>query len=316
MLLGTGEHTYELAGGWAKLPEGESFVDVSGMAIDSQDRIYVFNRGAHPVMVFDREGNLLSAWGNGLFDRPHGIFVGPDGSVYCTDDGNHTVTKYTPDGRLLMTLGNKNRPSDTGYVKVGALAENVLTIQRSAPPFNRPTGVHVPLSGEIYVSDGYGNARVHKFAPDGTLLLSWGEPGTGPGQFRVPHVVRVDREDRVWVCDRENSRIQIFDSGGKLLSIWDHIAGKPTDLFFDFAGKGTVYVGLKSWNLPHGLSIFTMDGKLLARWGRTQAEDAMFWTPHSLVVDSRGDIYVGEIRHEMASVDRGSRAVQKFVRKT
>lgn len=315
MLLGTGEHTYELADGWAKLPEGESFVDVSGMAIDSEDRVYVFNRGAHPVMVFDREGNLLSAWGNGLFDRPHGIFVGPDGSVYCTDDGNHTVTKYTPDGRLLMTLGNRNRPSDTGYVKVGALAENVLTIQRSAPPFNRPTGVHVPPSGEIYVSDGYGNARVHKFAPDGTLLLSWGEPGTGPGQFRVPHVVRVDREDRVWVCDRENSRIQIFDSGGKLLRIWDHIAGKPTDLFFDFAGKGTVYVGLKSWNLPHGLSIFTMDGELLARWGRTQAEDAMFWTPHSLVVDSRGDIYVGEIRHEMAAVDRGSRAVQKFVKK-
>ncbi len=315
MLHGEGKHTYELLDNWAELPEGEAFVDVSGLAVDAQDRLYVFNRGRHPVMVFNRDGKLLQAWGEGQFSRPHGIFVAPDGSVYCTDDGNHTVTKHAPDGKVLMTLGNKGQPSDTGYVNLGTLSKSVLTIDHSGPPFNRPTGVQVLPSGLIYVSDGYGNARIHKFAADGGLLFSWGDPGTGPGQFRVPHCVRVDTQGRVWVCDRENSRIQIFDSQGHFLTMWDDIGGKPTDLFFDFAGEGTVYIGIKSQNLPHGVSIFTMDGKLLARWGSTQGSDTMFWTPHSLVVDSLGDIYVGEIRHEMRPLDRGSRAVQKFIKK-
>ena len=194
MYDGTGKYTYELVDGWAKMPEGVSFIDVGGLSIDSQDRVYVLNRGAHPVMVFDREGNLLTTLGKGLFNRPHGVCIGPDGSLYCTDDGNHTVMKFAPDGKLLMTLGNKDHPSDTGYVNKGSMEEKLATIKRSGPPFNRPAGVALSSSGEIYVSDGYGNARVHKFTPDGTLLFSWGEPGTAPGQFRVPHSVRVDKK--------------------------------------------------------------------------------------------------------------------------
>jgi DNA-binding beta-propeller fold protein YncE len=320
MLFGSGKHTYELVKGWAKLPEGWKFVDVGGLSIDSQDRVYVLNRGGHPVMVFDREGNLLTSWGESIFDRPHGTCSGPDGSVYCTDDGNHTVTKLTPEGKPLLTLGNKGQPSDTGYTKKSELALSLATIKRGGPPFNRPTGVNVSPSGEIYVSDGYGNARIHRFAPDGALLSSWGEPGTAPGQFRLPHSVRLDRQGHVWVCDRENGRIQIFNAEGQFLSRWVDVGGKPADLFF--GDDGTVYVTVKSEDRPHGVSIFTSDGDLLARWGSQAPPDsiadnetALFITPHAIVVDSRGDIYVGEIRHEMAKVDRGNRAMQKFVRR-
>lgn len=323
MLYGTGKYTYELVDGWAKLPEGEAFVDVGGLSIDSEDRVYVLSRSAHPVMVFDREGNLLTGWGKEFFSRPHGCCLGPNGSVYCTDNDNHTVAKFTPDGKLLMTLGNKDQPSDTGYVHTPSapLSERVATIKRSGPPFNRPTGVAISSSGEIYVSDGYGNARIHKFTPDGNLLFSWGEPGTGPGQFRVPHAVWVDKQERVWVCDRENSRIQIFSAQGEFISQWADIGGKPCEIFFD--DEGTVYASIKSGSHPHGVSIFTIDGELLTRWGsqgpRDEIQDkeaAMFVTPHAIGVDSRGDIYVGEIRHAMAKVDQGSRALQKFVKKS
>ena len=262
MIYGTGKYTYELVDEWAKLPEGWSFGGaIGGLTVDLKDRVYVLNRGAHPVIVFDREGNLLATLGEGLFNCPHGSYLGPDFAIYCTDDGNHTVSKFTNDGKLLMTLGNKDQPSDTGYVR----KEGTLSVKRSAPPFNRPTGVALSSSGEIYVSDGYGNARIHKFAPDGTLLFSWGDPGTAPGQFRTPHSILVDKQERVWVCDRENSRIQIFNAEGEFLSQWDDIGGKPCAMFFD--SEGTVYVSTKSGKEPHGVSIFTNDGKLLARWG-------------------------------------------------
>ncbi len=314
MSYGTGKHTYEMVGGWARLPEGWSFADVGGLSIDSQDRVYVLSRGGHPVMVFDRDGNLLDSWGEGFFSRPHGTCIGPDGAVYCTDDGNHTVSKFTSDGKLLMRLGNKDQPSDTGYAKQSELAMSLATIKRGGPPFNRPTGVFASATGEIYVSDGYGNARVHKFSPEGNLLLSWGEPGTAPCQFCLPHSVRVDQQNRVWVCDRENSRIQIFDAQGQFISQWTDVGGKPADLFF---GKDkTVYVAVKSGERPHGVSIFTTDGESLAHWGTTGNEAADFWSPHAIVVDSRGDIYLGEIRHEMGKIDPGNRALRKFVKRT
>ncbi len=315
MLHGAGEHTYEQLDGWAKLPEGMSFHNIGGLFIDPQDRVHVVSRGSptQPIMVLDRAGNVLRVWGEGIFNHPHGICIGPDGCAYVADDGNHTVSKFSPDGTLLFMLGNKDHPSDTGYSGKGD--QGTLTIQRAGPPFNRPTNLGLSSTGDIFVSDGYGNARVHRFAPDGTLLFSWGEPGTGPGQFRQVHSLRVDRKDRIWVCDRENSRIQIFDTEGNFLGQWADVGGQPSDLWFDYAGEGTVYVAVKSGPLPHGISIFTMDGKVLARWGETGAEDAMFWNPHAIAVDSKGDVYQGEMRHHLAKTDAGHRALQKFVRK-
>lgn len=313
MPYGSGKYTYELVDGWAKLPEGWSFKDVSSVTTDAQDRVYVLNRGGHPVMVFDREGNFLYSWGEGLFQRAHGSGMGPDGSIYCTDDILHVVYKFTPEGKLLQTLGNKGQPSDSGYVADYAdFFWSLTTIVRGAPPFNRPTGVAVTDSGVIYVSDGYGNARVHKFSPEGELLLSWGEPGYKTGHFRLPHDIWVDRQERVWVPDRENSRIQIFNAQGKFLSQWEDLI-RPTDLFID--DEGTVYV----CELCERVSIFSNDGKLLSRWSNNEGTDmakALFLAPHTIAVDSRGDIYVGDVSYAGKGVDRGSKVVQKFARKT
>jgi DNA-binding beta-propeller fold protein YncE len=320
MAYGKGKYTYELLDWQAKFPDGWTPVEVNGLAIDSQDRLYAFNTGEYPVTVFDRDGNLLSTWGQGDFGHNHGALIGPDNCIYYADDGNHTVSKYTLDGKLLMTLGEKDKPSDTGFSWVDEngkrrdFMEALTSTKRGGPPFNAPTGVALSPSGEIYVSDGYGNARVHKFTPDGKLLFSWGEPGHGPGQFIVPHAVAVDKNGRVLVADRHNNRIQIFDDQGKYLTEWGDLI-LPTDIFID--QDQVVYVS----ELHPRLSIFDLDGKLLARWGnegRTK-EDPLFVTLHSVVVDSRGDIYVAEVmgiyQGDPFLDTRKTRMIQKFARK-
>lgn len=312
MPYGAGKYTYELVDGWAKLPEGESFRDVGGIAIDdTNDRVYILNRSDHPIMVLDRAGNLLNMWGEGFFNRAHGSCLGPDGSLYCTDDRNHIVAKFTPEGKLLMTLGTKGQASDTGYFRTFDFWESLARIQRGAPPFNRPTGVALNSSGEIYIADGYGNAKIHKFTPDGKLLFSWGEPGGAPGQFRLPHNIWIDKQERIWISDRENSRIQIFNSRGEFITEWTDVI-RPTDIFID--DEETVFVS----ELCLRVSIFTIDGKLLVRWGNEgkDKETALFHAPHAIAVDSRGDLYVGEVSMTNAGVDKGPRTVQKFARIT
>lgn len=314
MLRGEGEYTYELVDEWAKLPQGWTFSDVCGIAVDSQDRVYVLNRSQHPIIVFDQDGDFLSTWGNeNTFKRAHGCCITPDSCIYCTDDGYHTVRKFTLDGKLLLTLGSKDKPSDSGFVHIQGFTMSSCyhTIKRGAPPFNRPTGVAVSSSGEIYVADGYGNARVHKFSSEGELLLSWGEPGTDRGQFRLPHSVHLDKRQRVWVADRENSRIQIFSEEGEPLAVWTDV-GRPTDIFIDQADN--VYIS----ELNERVSIFNTDGRLLARWGSEgpyEDRPPIFIAPHAIAVDSQGDIYVGEVTMSFTGIDRGARTIQKFARK-
>ena len=168
--LGTAEFTYEVAEGWGTLPDGWSFKEAAAVGVDSKDNVYVFNRGEHPVIVFDREGNFLRSWGEGVYPRAHGVTMGPDDTIYLTDDGDHTMRHCTLDGKVLMTLGISGKPAPF----------------MSGNPFNRCTHLAIdPASGDFYISDGYGNARVHKYSPDGKLLFSWGESGTGPGQFNI-----------------------------------------------------------------------------------------------------------------------------------
>jgi DNA-binding beta-propeller fold protein YncE len=321
MPYGTGKYTYELADWRAHFPEGWSPIEVNALAVDSRDRLYAFNTGEYPATVFDREGNLLNTWGKNIFEHSHGAFISPDDIIYYADDGNHTVNKLTLEGRLLMTLGRKGQPSDTGYTFVSEtgkqlhIMEAIYTVKRGGPPFNSPTDVALLPSGEIYVSDGYGNARIHKFSPDGRLLLSWGEPGKGPGQFIVPHAVVVDKQGRVLVADRHNNRIQIFDSGGKYLTEWGGLE-LPTSMFID--DDQTVYVA----ELLPRVSIFNIEGRLLARWGnegRTK-EDPLFVNLHAITVDSRGDIYVADVmgiyKDDPFLATRKTRMIQKFTRKT
>jgi DNA-binding beta-propeller fold protein YncE len=323
--VGEGTHRYEALAHWERLPEGWTFVEVAGVGTDSQDRVYVFNRGAHPVMVFDRDGKFITAWGEGIIQRAHGILIGPDDAVYLTDDLDHTVRKFTPEGKLLLTLGASGKPSDTGIDGL-----DYRTIRRAGPPFHRPTNVALSNNGDIYVTDGYGNARVHKFAPDGRLLLSWGESGDAPGQFNLPHGIAVDRDERVYVADRENSRIQIFSPRGELLAMWTDVA-RPMQVFIDksdtvFVAEVGFKAGLFPWQSPPAdsvgarLSKFDLNGKLLARWGGGADPAAVgdFFAPHDVWADSRDDLYVGEVVMS-AGGNRGlvsptCHALQKFVR--
>src|SRR5256885_1220010 len=181
--LGSGEHRYRVVENWARLPDGWNLTDVAAVAVDSKDRVYVFNRGAHPMVVLNRDGSFIKSWGEGLFRRAHGLHIDRDDNLYCTDDGDHTVRKCTTDGKVLLTIGIPDKPAP--YM--------------SGVPFHRCTHTALSPKGEIYVSDGYGNACVHKYTPDGKLIKTWGEPGSDPGQFNIVHGIALDSKGDIYL---------------------------------------------------------------------------------------------------------------------
>ena len=321
MIYGEGKYRYELIEGWGQGPEGFEMGVVLGVVTDSDDRVYVCQSDSRPidlgystercyppgVAVFDREGRFLSFWGNQAcadskeskgwrgFAGPHGIWISADQRVFIADSLDHTVRIFTTEGSLLQTLGNPCKPSDSGYD-----GESLESIERGAPPFNRPTGSMAGPSGCIYVSDGYGNARVHKFSPEGELLLSWGEPGTGHGQFNLPHQLWVDQQERIYVVDRMNHRIQIFDSRGNFLTQWTHVT-RPQQLFID--PEGTVFV----LETAQSILIMTAEGEVLERWGEKGTGPGQFChNTHTVCRDSQGALYMG--------VGRAINNLQKFAR--
>ena len=276
------DYRYRLIPGWPRLPAGTELGQVTGVAGDSERRIYVVSRQRRSVFVFDRDGDLMDRWGEDTFTNPHGICVGADGSVYITDIDDHTVRRFTPEGRLLRTVGTVGQEGEEGR------------------PFHRPTGVAIAPSGELYVSDGYSGSWVHRFSEEGELIGSWGGSGAGPGQFDLPHGVCVGRDGRVWVADRGNGRIQVFSPDGEFLTQWTGM-DLPCSLFID--EDGVVYVP----ELTHRLSIFDPGGRLLARWQDWGGEmPGRLVAPHTAWVDSNGHLYVSEVLE-------GQR-VQKFAR--
>src|SRR5947209_6893366 len=225
--------------GWERLRPGFAHRDVAAVAVDAGGRVYLFCRGDHPVLVYERDGRFVRSWGEGVFTmRAHGITVAPDDTLWFTDDGDQTVRRFTRDGRLLQTIGTSGRGSDTGYD-----GKSVTSIARGGPPFNRPTNLAVAPNGDLYVSDGYGNARVHRFSATGELIQSWGEPGTGRGQFMLPHGIAVHADGRVFVCDRENDRIQIFAAVGTWLGEIATVQ-RPTQVVF---AHRRMYVSELGW---------------------------------------------------------------------
>lgn len=270
--VGSGDFTYAPVDGWGTGPDGHAFGLVSAAVTDSQDRVYVFDRAPQPaVLVFDREGTFLRSWGEDIFTSPHGMWIDADDILYLTDNADHTVRMCTTGGDVLRTWGAAGQTGADGE------------------PFNRPTWAMTGPSGALYVTDGYGQARVHKFAASGELLCSWGSPGAGPGQFDLPHSVWVDRQERVFVVDRENSRIQIFDSDGRYLSEWTGFH-RPQDIFID--SDDTVYVA----EVGQRVSVLTLEGELLGVIGGPGDLPGQFReAPHSVWADSRGDLYVGEV---------------------
>jgi hypothetical protein len=226
--------------------------------------------------------------------------MGPDDTIWLTDTFDHTARKCTLDGKILMTLGASGKPSRA----------------MSGEPFNQCTHVAIhPNSGEIFVSDGYLNAKVHKYTPDGRLLYSWGEPGNEPGQFNLPHNICTDRDGYVYVADRHNNRVQVFTPNGKLEHVWTGMA-MPCGMCVDTrAPEQLCYIGELSsawwtsigppafwaaWNRPGmgpRLSIYTLDGRLQARLfdnGQGEGVDQMI-APHGIAVSAEGDIYIGEV---------------------
>jgi sugar lactone lactonase YvrE len=325
--VGSGSLEYELVEGWEQLPTGYKHADVAGVCSDSKGNVYLFCRGDHPVMIYDRGGHFLHAWGEGQFSyRTHGMHMGKDDALYLVDDSNHTVGKYTVDGKKVFDLGPAEHPSHTGDYD----GRTPASVTEAGGPFNRPTNLAVAPDGDLIVSDGYGNTRIHRFDSHGQLCESWGQPGSGPGEFRVPHSTWVHTDGRVFVCDRENDRIQIFDPQGKYLTEW-HDVQRPQDIFIDKDER--VYIGELVWRAgtksfrrgpidveePSRLSIYDIEGNCLLRWGGADAaQPGNFVAPHGIWVDDRGDIYMAEVTDTIGVrpglVPEGTHTFQKFAR--
>ncbi len=302
---------------------GLPLTNVADVAVDSGNNVFAMVRGETPVLVFNPQGKFLYGWGKGMIAGPHGIYIDSNDNVFCVDTKDHVVLKFTTDGKLLMTLGLKGVASDSGSVK-----GNFKTVKRGAGPFNVPTKVATSKSGDIFVSDGYGNARVHRFSAEGKLIRSWGEPGTGPGQFNLPHGIAVDDNDNVYVADRENERIQVFDIEGNLKSIWTNIY-RPSAICVH---QGKVYVTELGHRTYVDNVLFTPDGK--GPWSRVRIFDTAgveqanfggpegwkpgnFFAPHGICVDREGAIYVAEVvwpANESAPPKDLHAALQKFRR--
>jgi DNA-binding beta-propeller fold protein YncE len=271
---------YEVLEGWGELPRGWVYTQVAGVSVDSKDRVLILCRGEHPIIVFSREGEFIESWGEGIFANAHGAYIDAEDSFYCVDSGDHTVRKFASDGELVFTLGTKDKPAPLGK------------------PFNKPTDIAKAPNSDLYVSDGYGNSSIHHFTTEGELLRSWGESGTGSGQFNLPHGVWAD-EKRVYVADRQNNRVQIFTPEGEYIEEWGNLL-RPCDIYFD--RRGRVYVA----ELTQRVSILNKRGEVLARLGGEKSfAPGKFVAPHCLWKDSHGALYVGEILE-------GQR-IQKFI---
>jgi DNA-binding beta-propeller fold protein YncE len=329
---------YDADARWEQLPDGIKHLDVSAVDTDSQDRVYLLTRYDSNVLVYERDGSFLTAWGGDQFTNPHGLTIGPDDTVWTVDNGDHSVRKFSPDGKLLLTLGQPGEPSDTGHQRGGGfVVHNVETVLRPGPPFNGCTNLAINSAGRIYVADGYGNCRVHVFAPDGALITSWGEVGIGAGQFHLPLGNADDGDDRVLVCDRENDRIQVFDPDGRYLTEWTDVQ-RPCHVAVDADGyayvaelwrptaKGSFTRGFMREDRPGRVTIFDRNGYIAARWGAStvsRTAPGNFIAPHGIAVDSRGDLYVCEVAYTFGvranNVDPAEAAVhqiQKFTRRT
>jgi DNA-binding beta-propeller fold protein YncE len=308
--LGSGAYVYEELPDWPALPEGWSFHEVADVVVGPQDRVYVFNRGEHPMIVFEADGTFVTSWGEGMFTRPHGVTLGPDGNLWCADDDGHCILKCTLEGKVLATIGTPGQPAPA----------------HSGRPFNRPTKVAFdPKSGALYISDGYGNARVHKYTPDGQLLSSWGEYGTDPGEFNLVHSVATDSEGRVYVADRENHRVQVFDDRGNYLDQWVNMY-RPCGLHIEgdraYVGQLPTHLDVNADypNIGACVSIHDLSGQRLAKLGDVRAGErpGQFVAPHGLAIDSRGDLYVGEVSWSAygrrLDPPRTARCMRKLVR--
>ena len=259
LFFGTGKYTYRIIDPFGTLPDGMTWGNVSHVAVDSKDRVYAFQRKDPPIVIFDSDGNFLDSWGDGQLIDAHGIFFTPQDDLFLVDRDMYEVLKYTTQGEPLLRIGVRGK---------SALQE----------PFNHPADVAVSPSGDIYVADGYGNSMVHKFSPNGELVLSWGAPGVELGQFTTPHGIWVDGESKVYVADRENNCVQVFDADGNFITSWGNFY-HPMDIWAD--NEDIFYV---TDQVPR-FTVLDRDGNILARGRAPNAG-------HGIYGDSKGNLYL------------------------
>jgi sugar lactone lactonase YvrE len=266
----------------------------SSVAFDSKGHLFVLSRGAQPLTEFDENGKFIRAFGDGLFTRSHGIRIDKDGNIWATDVGAHTVMKLSPQGQVLLTLGTKGKAGEWNEAAGSRL-------------FNEPNDIVIAANGDLFITQGHtpgagkGDPRVLKFDKNGNFIKTWGGKGTEPGKFDVAHGIAIDAKGLLWVTDRENQRIQIFDQDGKYIREVKY-AGLPCALDI---GKQYIYMvnGFAGQVLRMDL-----DGKVLAAVGKPGAAGTVgeFGEAHFVAVSPKGEIYVA---------DSVNRAVQKFVKK-
>lgn len=282
---------YKALPDWPQTPPGWNFRETPGIALDRRGHVYVIHRGEHPIAEFAADGKFVRAFGDGLYDRPHAIRIDPEGNIWTVDDTGHVVLKMDPAGRVRMVLGRWRTNSEARSV----LAEpNTLHGSRGIRDedivrFNRPTDVAFAPNGDVYVTDGYGNSRVVKFSKEGRLLKTWGRRGAGEGEFHTPHAIAIDARGRVYVADRENYRIQIFDADGRFLTQWTHV-GAPWGL--DLSRDGHLYVA-DGYN--NRVLKLTLEGKILGAFGSSGKLPGQFSYVHHLAVGVDGAVYTAEI---------------------
>ncbi|HET9427482.1 MAG TPA: peptidyl-alpha-hydroxyglycine alpha-amidating lyase family protein [Allosphingosinicella sp.] len=301
-----GPGSYQVIHGWPQLPEGRILGQATGVDIDSHGQVFVFHRAnrmwsedpALPVIaeptieVFDAaSGRHRRSWGENLFLMPHGLTIDEQDNVWVTDVLLHQVFKFSPSGERLLTLGEAR-------VSGGDRTH-----------FNLPTDVAVLPDGSFYVSDGYGNTRVVKFSATGEYQFEWGRPGTGPGEFDLPHAIDVDDQGRVYVADRSNARVQIFDPAGNFLAQWQSDAlGRP----YSIAVAGNRAVVVDGGDQPEsgpdrsGATEVDLNGRIVSRFGRFGNQDGQFRLAHDVAIADDGSIFV---------VDAWGQRIQRFTRR-
>jgi DNA-binding beta-propeller fold protein YncE len=258
---------------WPVLPAGWTFEETPGVAVDKREHVFVFHRGPHSIMEFDKEGKLVRTWGDGVFVRPHALKFDPEGNLWAADDQGHIVVKMDEKGRVRMVLGRKHNKGETNDL------------------FNRPTDIAFGLNNEVYITDGYGNSRVVQYAKDGKFVRTWGKKGSGEGEFDLPHGIATDKRGRVYVGDRENRRMQVFDAEGKFLTQWKNV-GSPWGVVITGDEKLFLCDGYNNRVLKTDLN-----GEVLGVLGGPGKLPGLLDYSHHLAVGPSGNIYVAEIKN-------------------
>jgi peptidylamidoglycolate lyase len=303
----TAREPYGVVHGWPQLPPDFVLGQVSGVAVDSHDHVFVFHRAenswaadkTHPIaspaiLCFDgASGKLLASWGQNQFVAPHGLRVDHRDHVWVTDTALHQVFEFSHDGQLLLQLGTARTPG------------------LDAAHFDKPTDVGFAPDGNILISDGYGNSRIVRFSADGQFLSDWGHKGNGPGEFDTPHSVVVDSRGLVYVADRGNSRIQVFDSEGHFQKSWSSAElGRPWGLALGSNNRLYVVDGgdARADQPSQGheqILALDLSGKILMKWSRFGNYDGQIYWGHDIAVGKDRAVYVGDVFHGMR--------VQKFI---